>query len=450
MKKQNVAIGVFGHYGNKNLGDESIIEAVIDNIRKRAPEAIIFGFSIVPEDTEQRHGVESYPIRYRKPPSPEKHSPPQSAGQEQERPSTVPSVEEDERQGLKAVLKSFTLLKKIAKIPLLIWHYCSRFGNEVSFLLTSFQRAKKLDILMITGSNQFLDNFGGPWGFPYTLLKWSILAKLAGTKVCYVSVGAGPISANLSKYLIGWAIRFSDYVSLRDISSQNLIREIYAKKETMVYPDVAHSLDISKITPAPLPEMVSRNEKILIGINPMPLYDSRYWCEKDDGKYKAYVDKLVDFCCRLKEAGHAFYFFATQEKDNNVIIDVLEQLEKTSNEPYPFNGYTLTSSSVTELMSNIAAADVTIATRFHGTVLSLLSEKPMLGICYYRKAKELLMDMGQQDYAVELDTFTIEDLWHRFEKLVVNVEREREKIILKNKLYLDSLNEQYDKLLGDT
>jgi len=37
-------IGILGHYGNKNLGDEAIIEAMIANIKKRSPDVVYPAF----------------------------------------------------------------------------------------------------------------------------------------------------------------------------------------------------------------------------------------------------------------------------------------------------------------------------------------------------------------------------------------------------------------------
>jgi polysaccharide pyruvyl transferase WcaK-like protein len=53
-------IGVFGHVGNENLGDEAIIAAVIQNIRRRYPNAEIYGFTINPEDTRKRHKLRPF------------------------------------------------------------------------------------------------------------------------------------------------------------------------------------------------------------------------------------------------------------------------------------------------------------------------------------------------------------------------------------------------------
>src|SRR5580692_8203899 len=56
-------IGIFGHVGTQNLGDETIIAAVIQNIRLRYPDAEIRAFTFNPEDTNLRHGIASFPIR---------------------------------------------------------------------------------------------------------------------------------------------------------------------------------------------------------------------------------------------------------------------------------------------------------------------------------------------------------------------------------------------------
>ncbi len=56
-------IGVFGHYGNQNLGDEAITTAVIQHVIRHWPAARIRGFSVNPADTSERYQVPAFPIR---------------------------------------------------------------------------------------------------------------------------------------------------------------------------------------------------------------------------------------------------------------------------------------------------------------------------------------------------------------------------------------------------
>src|SRR5208337_853346 len=55
-------IGLFDHMGFGNMGDAAIQESFIANIQSRIPNAHLVAFSSIPEDTRERHKLESYPI----------------------------------------------------------------------------------------------------------------------------------------------------------------------------------------------------------------------------------------------------------------------------------------------------------------------------------------------------------------------------------------------------
>ena len=55
-------IGIVGHYGVGNLGDDTVVAILINKIRERYPNAEVLGFSLKPADTERRHGIKAFPI----------------------------------------------------------------------------------------------------------------------------------------------------------------------------------------------------------------------------------------------------------------------------------------------------------------------------------------------------------------------------------------------------
>src|SRR5215467_8469758 len=57
-------IGLLDHLGGGNLGDDATLDAVMQNIKSRWPTAEISGFSMNPSDTQKRHNIPAYPIRY--------------------------------------------------------------------------------------------------------------------------------------------------------------------------------------------------------------------------------------------------------------------------------------------------------------------------------------------------------------------------------------------------
>lgn len=447
MEKQDkiTRIGIFGHYGNENLGDEAITTAVIQNIRMHMPRAVLCLFSVNPRDTAQRYGIPAFPVRKTSiaKDTARKFSAGKEAGMTAggQRPA---AILEALKRGMKKVPGLYPMGAAVKNLPGL----AAEFAQEVKFLLRARENLKELDLLLIAGSNQFLDSFGGPWGFPYTLLKWTLLAKSTGVKVVFVSVGAGPLESRMSKLLIGAALMFADYTSFRDRASKHLIvEEAFFRKNGSVYPDLAYSLLWNNEKQQELSKK-SGIRRPVVGINPMAMYDSRYWYVHDDTKYKTYVRKLARFSSVLLREGYPVFFFPTQPKDENVIRDVMAELDDGVTDVRECSALVRIARSVDEFMAILESADLVVATRFHGTLLSLLAGKPVLGICYYRKAMDLLREMGQGDYAVELDHFDVDELVQKFRMLEENAEQEAEKIRRKNEEYRVALSEQYERVLG--
>src|SRR5437667_8038537 len=75
MNRVYKTVGLLDHLGHGNLGDDATLEAVMQNIRRRSPDATLIGFSLNPYDTEQRHGIPSYAIRRDSKSTPSSNSP---------------------------------------------------------------------------------------------------------------------------------------------------------------------------------------------------------------------------------------------------------------------------------------------------------------------------------------------------------------------------------------
>jgi len=324
---KNPTIGVFGHYGGRNLGDEAIIEAVVQNIRLRLSNAKIIGFSRDPEDTAARYDITAYSIRknrqrpFQIPLSPECQVAPTIGNPSANEGSTRGGYCRSRVEQVKALVKHLPLAKTLIATVRVLIRSGPAVVREARFLGRSYRVIKGVDLLVITGSNQFLDNFGGPWGFPYNLLKWTVIARLAGIKVIYVCVGAGPITSRLSMAIIRLALMFSEYTSLRDLSSQKLIESFGVKGQTSVYPDLAYSL-CRRPRRLNAHENRQRNQKPTVGINAMPIYDSRYWYIHDAQRYSNYVKNLATFSMALLQKNYPLRFWSTQPMDRKVIDDV--------------------------------------------------------------------------------------------------------------------------------
>jgi polysaccharide pyruvyl transferase WcaK-like protein len=442
--EKNATIGVFGHYGNTNLGDEAIIAAVLQNIRKRLPGANLICFSSKPQDTASRHGVVAHPIRNKLGSNPAPSISSSAAASD----TTV--VDGDSDSWIKRTKNAIRTIKPLWYVARTLasgLRYLPSLVSEIRFLWVSFRRLRNVDVLMVTGSNQFLDNFGGPWAFPYTLLKWSLLAKLAGAKVIYVSVGAGPIDRRLSKLLIRLALLFSDYTSFRDKPSQELIHSVGFRAPSAVYPDLAFSLENIPKTSIEI-ENGRKGELPTVAINVMPMYSGYYWCTPDPARYQRYLARLAGFSAQLLRQGYPLFFWATQLRDEEAIDDLLVLLSEHDGIDTTSNELVRKSRTVDELLEVLHVPDITVPTRFHGTVLSLLSKKAVLAIAYYRKTHDLMTEFGQGRYSMEFETLDTDQMLFRFHALEANLNIERTKIATRLEQYRRRLTKQYDDLFG--
>lgn len=424
-QKKHYKVGIFGHYGNENLGDEAIIWSAIQSLHDRIPEVELVGFSRNPNDTNIRYGINTFPIRYYF-----------SNG--------VRNSIKNNRTDTKRLFNRLKqmLASKISKTSALggFIYLVNNLRSEIRFLSKARKELKFLDALIICGSNQFHDTFGGPWSNPYTLLKWTLLAKSTGTKVFFVSVGAGPLSNPLSYWMLKKALKRADYLSYRDSGSKKLIEDHIPDLgyKGVIYPDLAHGL---KSVPDTITS--AKNGKT-VAINPMPVFDKRYWYVSKPEEYKAYIKQLSNFVKYVLDRGYTVSLFNHHPKDLFAIEDIRERLQKKTNVNIDTINFNKT---VKDLVTMISEADIVVATRFHSTVLPLRLGKPVLGIGYYRKSKELMEDVGLGDYYVDINDFTAEELITKFDCLVENIDKTKKDIESHYKRYSKLINEQWDKLV---
>ncbi len=389
-RERGPVIAVLGHYGNRNLGDESIIAATLAGLRQAVPDVVPIAVSMDPADSARRHGVAAFPVRLAARSDAVEDPSMQSA-------EPVPPTEWA-AQGASgprpngAVARTVRPLRGIAR-------RLRGISRECAFLLRVWRFARRVDLVMVTGSNQFLDHFGGASGFPWTLFKWTLMSRLAGTPVAFVSVGAGPLTGRMSRLLSRSALRLAAYVSWRDAASRELMEGKRRKWRGYIYPDLAFNLR---------PDVGMRGDTVrTIGINPMPVYDPRYWPNADAERYSRYVAIVTETVARLRSDGHSVFLYAMQPGDERVIEDISAALRETgAGDAVP----TYAPASVDELFGILRSADLLVPTRFHGTVLGLTCGRPVFALCYQGKTADVMEATGLPEALLALDDMTVDRL----------------------------------------
>lgn len=405
FSQNNNKIGLLTPYDGRNLGDGAIQAAVIENIKRRQPEAVITGFSIDPENTEKIHGIpylrHSTGSRRRQPLGKI------AANDIAIRESSTSPVQE---KGLKSLLTSIPILYPILrKVKSLL----TSLLKEIGHVSESYKALKKIDILVASGGGQIDDFWGGPWDHPYTLFKWAVISKLTGTRFLFLSVGLCSLSSPLSRLFMRWTLNLADYRSYRDEVSKNHISSWKFTTDDPVFPDLAFSL----ANGMPGNEHHTSSSSTVVGINPMVYCHPQLWPVKDAGLYSNYIAKLAELCEWLVSNNHHVTFFSSSLGDREAIDEVATLLQKKLDADLFSRVLSPPIQSVSELLACIAGLDLVVATRLHSVILPFLFAKPVVAISYDRKVATQMMEMGQGEYCLDIENFDTQLLIDKYRHL---------------------------------
>jgi polysaccharide pyruvyl transferase WcaK-like protein len=416
-------IGLLDHMGYGNLGDAAIQEAVIANIKKRLPDARLVGFSLNPDDTVMRHGIPCYPIRRWYP----RHE--KTTNQAADRVTF--------KSRLKSVLKNNFIVYNCVK-PVL------DFAREAVFLGRSFWELRRLDLLIISGGGQLGELWRGPWSHPYTIFKFCLLTKLAGKKLYFLNVGAGPLEHPLSRFFARCALRLADYRSFRDDDSQQLVRSLGVKAKMHVYPDPAYGLELGD----QLKSAAHGASMPTVGLNPIGFCDPRIWPRKDDSLYQEYLEKVTRFSAWLLEQGYILRVFTTEiSVDRYAVEDLKARLRSRLSRPeLVCQVFGRASASVKDVLLEMSEFDFIVTSKFHGIIFSHLLSKPVISLSYHRKIDVAMRSIGQGHFCADIEHFDLNWLIKAFRTLADESESIKSRSAAAVEAYSATLSQQFDSL----
>jgi polysaccharide pyruvyl transferase WcaK-like protein len=99
--------------------------------------------------------------------------------------------------------------------------------------------------------------------------------------------------------------------------------------------------------------------------------------------------------------------------------------------------------SVEELLPQIAATDIVVATRFHNVLLALLLNKPVISISFHHKCASLMSQVGMAEYCEDINYISATKLIERFQELERSAAKLRPMIAERVEEARKALEEQY-------
>ncbi len=408
-KTTALKIAFFGIFGVHNLGNECTLQAILHNARKWLPSAELSSISYDPDDTTLRHGVKAVPVN----------------GSTARNPGVARSA-------------------GIGRWRRILFH---RVPGELRELRRAKQALKDFDLVVMTGTGMLTDYMTTAAGFPYDVFKWSVAARLAGCKLRFVGVGVGPIYGRVSRWLIKRALSLADFRSFRDENSRNRVRKIGFNSDTdAVFPDLAFSLP-----PAIFPRKQSRRSaKPVLGLGIMDHRDIHIATrEEQEAGYAAYLEKMCEFVCWLVMNGYTVRILQGDFKyDRAPRADLKAKLEGRGVRYEEAGIIDEDTTTVEELLRQLADCDFIVSPRFHNLVLGLMLTKPVISISYDPKSDALLQAFGLDRYRQALTELDVKKLMDQLISLKANEERIKPTIAEVTARNQRLLAEQYEVIFG--
>lgn len=339
---------IFGYYGHGNAGDEAILSALINGIKKNITDAKIVAYSADPQETRLTHEIESY---------------------------------------------KFFSLDPISFIKGVI-------GRSRKNYISSLINFIKTDIVIIGGGGIFFDTpQESRWLFGYTnLIK---TAKKFNKKVAIVGVSIGPVHNTESEKAITDAFRLVDLISVRDCKSKELLNKYYIDPEKVhIIPDLVFTLEscpASRVESILLQENLNFNVKKTISLTP---------CCYNKNK-QGWIDQYVSFCqSAIKELGANIVLIPMQRNgthnDHEAALDIFNSLDLESQKhTFVLQG----TYAANEIQGVLSRSHFILAERLHGSIMAINTGTPFASIAYMPKVDGVLSLAKLNDRKVTMEDF---------------------------------------------
>lgn len=426
------SVALLTPYDGGNLGDAAIQEALLQNLRRMDPRVLLSGITLYPDKTSAAHHIPCFPLAV----------------------TSLPFYHYSEKTKPGAQLLSGTtpsmlsrLFRKLVRVPgaSIIrkpWRAVLRLQREIRHAVQSYSLLRRVDLLVIAGGGQLDEEWGGSWGHPFALMKWCVLARMAGCSVAFLSVGGCVTESRLTKLFLRVALSMARYSSYRDKGSRELAMNINPHANGPVVPDLAFSLPSANF---PVEDRIEHS-RLRVGVSPIAYAHPRLWPTHNPEKYKNYMIELGAFITSLLRQGISVTLFSCATPDEQIFRELRSYLDPALEELELHRLSLSNVESLPDLLALLKSFDFVVASRLHGLLLSFLSGKPSLAISYDRKVECLMNELEQNTYCLDIGSIKNGDLLAMFSRLQRNAQVIPPRLSEIRETYNQLLELQYQKV----
>lgn len=361
---RDYAVGLFGVFGCGNFGNDATLEACLLGLEKLVPKSRIACIATNAVAVNRAYGVASFPIAI----------PPSLAGGGRGLLGRV-------RRGL----------------------------GELGNLVRAWRVLRRVRTFVIAGTGVLDDQHTRPNHLPLDVFRWSLAARLAGTRLVFLAVGAGPIEQRWSRILLVPAARLAHEVSYRDQRSMNFMRSLGR--------DVTRDRVVPDLVLATVPPEVAHRRpdgqarRLVIG-----LLWQKNWSGRPQ-QYMAYESRMIDLIMRFSAAGWEISLVNGDEADVGMQQAIVRRPELAGLRVFARGTH-----SFHDVLHVAMECDAMVASRYHNVVAAVIAGVPVISLGYGPKNIGLLEELGAAQWALDIDDFSVDEAFEQILLAMRNAE----------------------------
>jgi polysaccharide pyruvyl transferase WcaK-like protein len=390
-------VGLFGLFGQGNLGNDGSLEAVLAYLRTRHPDAVLDIRCTRPEEVTARFGIPAGHLRW------------YALSQGNSGPIAMA------RKGLGTGM-----------------------GLGIDAVRTA-RWVRRHDLVIVPGMGVLEATLPlRPWQTPYLMFLLCAFGRIFGTRVALVSVGSNVIRQRLTRMLVTHAARLAHYRSFRDTAARDAMRQMGLDTAgDAVYPDLAFSL------PAPAGEAEIPGA---VGVGLMDYSGGNDDRSRAADIHASYVEQMRRFVVWLLDSGRTVQLLAGDTIDWRVVQRVRSEVQALRPELAATSLTAEPACSLDELMRQMCAVETVVATRFHTVLCALMLGKPTLSVGYAPKFDALMAEMSLTEFAQSAKSVDAQRLIDQFADLEARAQQLRPAIIRRSTANTELLDRQFATL----
>lgn len=271
----------------------------------------------------------------------------------------------------------------------------------------------KADIIIVCGGG-FL---GGKKFDSFMHLYQMYVNSIFNKPVYVMGTSIEPINNRVIKYFTDKVLKKMDFVFAREKITESYLSDVLPKNKFALIPDMAFMLEYEKINFEFLNKYKS-NKIFGITVRNWNFPNSNNKSQSQDNYINSVVNMMINY---IKKYDAIFVFIpqvTVSTGDDTLVARIVKQrLPKECEDHFIIRTDDWSPSQIKSLINQM---DFFVGTRMHSNIFATSAFVPTTAIAYEKKTNGIMETVGLEDYIVEIDSITAEELISTIDLMIKN------------------------------